>query len=67
MSEVDKDTKIKCTLCGAVFEPDENTCGGCIVRKDCKLVCCPNCGFGIPRESKLATWFKQRLEKQRSR
>ena len=53
------DNMIKCSLCGAVFEPDGNTCGGCALRKDCKLICCPNCGFEIPEESKLITWFKE--------
>ena len=52
-------------MCGTEFDPDLNTCGGCMVRKDCKLICCPNCGFGIPEESKLASWLKRRLEKKR--
>ncbi len=58
MDMTDKKEKIKCTLCGAVFEPDGNTCGGCVLRKDCRLICCPNCGFGIPEESKLVDWFR---------
>jgi ribosomal protein L37E len=66
MDMVEKDTKIKCTLCGAVFEPSDNTCGGCIVRKECKLICCPNCGFGIPGESRLVNWFGEKRKKQRS-
>jgi len=65
MEMAEKDAKIKCTLCGAVFEPGENTCGGCVVRKDCELICCPNCGFGIPGESKLIGWIKEHQKKTR--
>ena len=65
MTMSEKDTRIKCGMCGTEFDPDLNTCGGCMVRKDCKLICCPNCGFGIPEESKLASWLKRRLEKKR--
>ena len=65
MNTIENDTEITCTLCGAVFEPDENTCGGCALHKDCRLVCCPNCGYGIPEESKLVSWLKRRLEKRR--
>jgi hypothetical protein len=60
------ENKIKCSLCGAIFEPDSNTCGGCALNKDCKLICCPNCGFGIPGESKLSKWLKKKHEKQGS-
>ncbi len=63
MDAVRNDTKIKCSLCGAVFEPDENTCGGCIVRKECRLICCPNCGFGIPEDSKIVKWLRKKKKK----
>ena len=59
-----KDNMIKCSLCGAVFEPDGNTCGGCALRKDCKLICCPNCGFETPEESKLIAWFKEHKKRK---
>ena len=65
VENVEKDTRITCSICGAVFEPNENTCKGCVVRKDCGLICCPNCGFGIPQESKLVAWFKEKREKLR--
>lgn len=60
MDTVKDDTKIKCSLCGAVFDPGENTCGGCVLRRDCRLICCPNCGFGIPEDSKLLKWLRKR-------
>ncbi|MBI4831640.1 MAG: hypothetical protein HY801_08825 [Candidatus Lindowbacteria bacterium] len=65
MDTAERDTKMTCTLCGAVFEPDENTCGGCVLHKDCKVVCCPNCGFGIPKESKFVSWLREHLGKQK--
>ena len=58
MDVSDDGKTVKCTLCGAEFEPGGNTCGGCALRKDCKLICCPNCGFEFPEESKLVTWLK---------
>lgn len=60
-----KDT-ITCGLCGMTFEPGEKGgCGGCPIRKDCGLICCPNCGYQMPKESKLVDWMKRRLNKQR--
>jgi len=64
MDTVERETKITCSLCGAVFVPDENVCGGCVLHKDCKLVCCPNCGFGIPPDSKLVAWLKKKHDKE---
>lgn len=67
MEAASNDTKIKCTLCGAVFEPKaEAMCSGCPFRKACKLICCPNCGFQIPADSKLTEWVKHKLDRQRS-
>jgi len=58
MDKAEEKAGIKCSLCGAVFEPAENTGGGCPINKSCKMICCPNCGYQIPEESKLVTWFK---------
>ncbi|RJP68733.1 MAG: hypothetical protein C4532_12210 [Candidatus Abyssobacteria bacterium SURF_17] len=58
-----KNAKIKCTLCGFEFEPNENMCDACVLHKSCSVICCPNCGFGIPKESKLVSWLRQRQEK----
>jgi hypothetical protein len=66
MDTTEKKEQVKCTLCGAEFEPGENTCGGCALNRDCKTICCPNCGFGFPEESKLATWLKERIKRKRS-
>jgi len=66
MNMAEGNMTIKCSLCGTVFEPAENTCNGCIVRKNCKLICCPNCGFGIPAESQILGWLKERGKEKRS-
>lgn len=59
--------KMKCSLCGAEFDPEANTCGGCALRKDCTLTCCPNCGLEVPKESRLVSWIRKQGEKRRER
>ncbi len=63
MDTTEKRDQVKCTLCGAEFEPGKNTCGGCPINKDCKTICCPNCGFGFPEETKLSDWLRKILKK----
>jgi ribosomal protein L37E len=65
MDAARKDTEMTCTLCGAMFSPDENTCGGCVLHKECKVICCPNCGFGMPKESRFVSWLREHVGKQR--
>lgn len=64
MDAGEKNSGIKCSLCGAVFKSAENTCGGCALKKDCRIICCPNCGFRIPEESNLVSWLKGDRKKQ---
>lgn len=49
---------IKCALCG--FEFDENSakksCERCILKNNCSLLRCPNCGYEIPDEPQ---WIKK--------
>lgn len=53
---------MKCLLCGYQFEENEGstTCVGCPLSKGCNMVCCPNCGYEIPLNSKLIELFKKR-------
>ncbi|RJP20830.1 MAG: hypothetical protein C4520_10795 [Candidatus Abyssobacteria bacterium SURF_5] len=54
---------IQCPLCGMHFEPDEEKkCKGCPIQKNCGLVCCPNCGYQMPKESRLAEWVRRLLK-----
>jgi hypothetical protein len=59
--------RITCALCGLKFDPAAaTTCGGCVLNKNCELICCPNCGYEIPPESSLVTFvrkiFKRRVK-----
>ena len=42
---------MKCSFCG--FEFDEkcavSSCEGCLLKKKCRLVKCPNCGYEMPK------------------
>lgn len=64
MESTDKKQTVRCSLCGTEFTPSDHLCGGCVVRRECRLVCCPNCGFGMPEESKLAGWLRNRMKKK---
>jgi hypothetical protein len=60
----DEENLVKCSLCGMVFEPaQEKSCGGCPIKKDCGRICCPNCGFQMPKDSRLVRWLKRKLNK----
>ncbi|GAB4335888.1 MAG: hypothetical protein Kow0099_08570 [Candidatus Abyssubacteria bacterium] len=66
METAERQEKVRCSLCGTEFSPDEHKCGGCALRKNCEIICCPNCGFGFPRESSMVTWLKKQFGKKRS-
>ncbi len=40
---------MKCPMCGMVFEESDGraACSGCIVKKKCGFVRCPNCMYEI--------------------
>jgi hypothetical protein len=42
---------MKCPLCGKEFEAATAAakCPGCPMDKKCRMLCCPNCGYSIPR------------------
>ena len=49
------DRRIRCGLCGHVFDPRTLACHeGCPLGAKCRLICCPNCGYEVPDESRLA-------------
>jgi hypothetical protein len=48
-----------CTLCGARFHNGTAGCASCPLHSDCRLVHCPNCGFGFPARSKWAEWVRR--------
>lgn len=57
--------RVKCSLCGFVFEADEvgKSCGGCILANNCAKIHCPNCGYVevAPRPGRRNRgWFRRR-------
>ena len=47
---------MKCLLCGYSFVAEEGVraCQGCPLVGDCGKLRCPNCGYEIPKESRLS-------------
>jgi len=56
---------MNCPLCGNSFEEFSYACKGCPVNKDCKLICCPNCGYKFPNESKIVNFINNIFKKER--
>jgi rubredoxin len=65
---------MKCTLCGHEFSAEGGSasggnesgtkvaCKGCPIKKGCKLIKCPKCGFETPPEPKWLKFFRKRKE-----
>lgn len=50
------DGRVRCGLCGHVFDPDGLAChAGCPLGPKCRLICCPNCGYEVPDEASSAS------------
>lgn len=55
----------QCPLCGKKFTPGEmKGCSGCLLSKQCELICCPHCGYSYKEESALVNLFKKFLKKK---
>ena len=56
---------MKCPLCGTEFdEGSVVACQSCpLAGKNCNLVCCPNCGYEWPAESRIVARIKSLLQK----
>ncbi|MBS3918032.1 MAG: hypothetical protein KG012_03990 [Deltaproteobacteria bacterium] len=48
----------RCPLCGGEFSNSEMKCSGCLISKDCGLLCCPHCGYSYKERSALVDFFK---------
>jgi hypothetical protein len=57
---------MNCPLCGHKFTEYVIACESCILNKNCKLVCCPNCGYKFPQESKIFNFFTRIFKKEKS-
>lgn len=44
---------MQCPLCSYKFEPSAMSChSSCAFNESCGIICCPNCGYQMPDESK---------------
>lgn len=65
MIEIEK-KYIKCGLCGFEFNENEaqTACEHCSMKKTCKLIKCPKCGYEMPLEPRwLNSLLKRRKQK----
>lgn len=53
---------MKCPFCGHRFRDPLEKCAGCPLQSRCKVLCCPNCGYELERDSTLARWAKKLLK-----
>jgi Fe2+ transport system protein FeoA len=60
---------VRCGLCGHVFDPNGLACHeGCPLGARCRLICCPNCGYEVPDESRIPSIrLLGRLRRRRAR
>ncbi len=61
---------MKCTFCGKDFEEETITacCNRCALRwltKSCGMICCPHCGYAIPREPRFIATLRTKWEERR--
>lgn len=51
--------RVKCALCGFVYEPEAHSCASCPMARGCQVICCPRCGYAIPKESSLVKLWRR--------
>ena len=62
---MDRPVSHQCPLCGKSFDPSEmKGCSGCLLSKQCNLICCPNCGYRYKEQSTLVDLFKKLFKKR---
>jgi uncharacterized C2H2 Zn-finger protein len=50
---------LRCPLCGKEFVESEMKCtSGCLLSKNCNLLCCPNCGYTFKEQSAIVDFLK---------
>jgi hypothetical protein len=57
---------VKCNFCGYEFDEPRQACANCLMHAGCKAICCPNCGYELERESKLADMAKRVFKRLRT-
>jgi uncharacterized protein (DUF2225 family) len=53
--------QIKCPMCGNAFDKQQgrSACAGCPFGRDCRMLCCPNCGYETVGESRLGALLRK--------
>ena len=52
----------ECPLCGAAFSSDQSHCaGGCPMAANCRVLCCPACGYEFIEDSILISGAQRLL------
>jgi hypothetical protein len=60
MNPAPEQKPISCPLCGQRFVPEVSRCANCpLAGQGCERICCPNCAYSFPAESKLVSWFRK--------
>ena len=54
----------RCPLCGKLFSENEVKCSGCLLSRNCNLLCCPNCGYSFKEKSAIIDFFKKLMKKK---
>jgi hypothetical protein len=54
----------RCPLCGSPFSESGVKCSGCLLSKNCNLLCCPNCGYSFKEKSAIVDFFKKLMKKK---
>jgi len=47
-----------CPLCGKRFSEEGMKCSGCLLSKNCNLLCCPHCGYTYKEQSAIVDFLK---------
>ncbi|MEW6374221.1 MAG: hypothetical protein AB1502_00315 [Thermodesulfobacteriota bacterium] len=60
-----KDSFYCCPLCGKQLSGNEMKCtSGCLLSKNCNLLCCPYCGYSYKEQSAIVDFFKNLLKER---
>ncbi|MFQ6105597.1 MAG: hypothetical protein ACE5NL_00815 [Candidatus Hydrothermarchaeaceae archaeon] len=54
---------MRCQLCGYEFRKNEKKCRTCPMG-ECSMVCCPNCGYQFPEESKVINFIRNIIRRE---
>ena len=56
----------KCPLCGGAVPSDRSHCArGCPMARNCRILCCPHCGYGFVEDSTVATGIGRLVDRLR--